>query len=179
VQRRSTAIVAGLTSILLAAAGCDGSPGPRPALEVDVARYIARVKQWATVEREAAAGVAEIFRTHFLDQGKVTAVTERLLPSVKTHLAIVAAYEPKTAEVGQIHHRYARAWRRLSEGLLLIDQGIRVDDAVRLAQGRRRLEVWQEQLMSVATTLRDLAAEVGLSKTESAALPRFGTPDEG
>jgi hypothetical protein len=141
-----------------------------------VAHYIARVKQWAVVERDVAAAVAEIFRSHFLDAPTVTTITARMLPSVETHLQAIAAYEPKTPEVGQIHNRYARAWRRLREGLQLIDQGMRADDASRLAQGRRRLEVWQEQMLNVAATLRELAREVGLSPTESAEFRRAPGP---
>jgi hypothetical protein len=78
--------------------------------------------------------------------------------------------------VGQIHNRYARAWRRLLEGFRLIDQGMRADDAPRLAQGRRRLEVWQEQMLNVAATLRELAEHVGLSPTESAELRHAPAP---
>jgi hypothetical protein len=149
---------------------CESAPGPRQALEVDVAHYIARVKQWAAIERDVSAAVADIFRSQFLDAEKITSITERMLPGIETHMNAIAAYQPKTAEVGQIHNRYARAWRRLREGFHLIDQGMRADDAPRLAQGRRRLEVWQEQMLNVAATLRDLAEEVGLSPTESAGL---------
>jgi hypothetical protein len=160
-----------LVSICLGAfSACESAPGPRQALEVDVAHYIARVKQWAAIERDVSAAVAEIFRSQFLDAGRITTITERMLPGIETHMDAIAAYQPKTAEVGQIHNRYARAWRRLREGFQLIDQGMRADDAPRLAQGRRRLEVWQEQMLNVAATLRDLAQEVGLSPTEAAGL---------
>jgi len=128
------------------------------------------VKQWAAIERGVSAAVAEIFRSQFLDPVKVTSITERMLPSIEIHMEAIAAYQPKTPEVGQIHNRYARAWRRLREGFQLIDQGMRADDAPRLAQGRRRLEVWQEQMLNVAATLRELAEEVGLRPTESARL---------
>ena len=165
-RRTMFAVVAPL--VLAAASACDSPPGPRRALEVDVAHYIARVKQWAPIERDVSGAVAEIFRSQFLDVPQVTTITERTLPAIEDHMQAIAAYQPTTAEVGQIHNRYARAWRRLREGFQLIDQGMRADDAPRLAQGRRRLEVWQEQMLNVAATLRELADDVGLSPTESA-----------
>lgn len=154
--------------LAVAVLACTSSGGPRPGLEVDVARYIARLKQWAKVERDVSAAVAEIFHSHFLDAALITSVTERTLPTVEQHVHTIASYTPSTPEVEQIHARYAHAWNRLREGMVLIDQGIRLDDAIRLAQGRRRLEVWQEQLLDVAAALQDLAKDVGLSDTESA-----------
>jgi hypothetical protein len=135
---------------------------------VDVARYIARVKQWARVEKDVAAATAKIFRSQFLDARLAIAVTDTVLPSVATHVATIDAYTPATPEVGKIHARYVRAWRRAREGLSLINRGMREDDGILLAQGRRRLEVWQEEMQNVAAALRALAQEVGLSPTESA-----------
>jgi hypothetical protein len=154
----------------VAATACTSSPGPRPALELDVAQYIARIKRWAAAEREVSAAIAEIFRSHFVDPALVTSVTGRTLPIIEEQLAAVTGYTPKTPEVGKIHSRYTRAWLRLREGFNLIDEGMKADDAMNLAQGRRRLEAWQEDMLAVAAALGELAEEVGISKTKTAAV---------
>jgi hypothetical protein len=153
---------------LLALAACESSRGPRPALELDVAQYLARVKQWAPAEREASLAINEIFRSHFVDVDAVMSVTHRMLPSVDEHVAAIGGYAPRTPEIVKIHERYTRAWRRLREGLQQIDDGMKKDDAMLLAEGRRRLEAWSEDMVRVAAELRELADAVGISKTSSA-----------
>ena len=134
-----------------------------------MAQYVAKVHQWARMEREASAAAAQLFRSHFLDRDLAVTITGRLLPSIESHVAAVTAYTPSTPEVRKIHERYAHAWRRLLEGFQLINEGMREDDAKRLAQGRRRIEVWQEELLNIAAALHALVEEVGLTNTESAA----------
>jgi hypothetical protein len=144
-----------------------------------VARYVARVEQWAVVERNVSAAAARLFRSHFLDDDLAIAVTDELAASIDAHVAALAAYAPETAEVGRIHSRYARAWGRLREGFRLINRGMRENDAKLLAQGRRRIEVWQEEMLNVAASLQQLVEEVRLEDTKaalSAPRPR-GSPD--
>jgi hypothetical protein len=164
------------TLLLAAVCGCESTSRPRPALELDVARYIARVKQWADMERRVSAAMSTIFRDQFLHAEKITGITEALLPAIETHVNALDTYEPTTTEVAEIHGRYTHAWRRLLEGFRLIDAGMRADDGMRLAQGRRRLEVWQEQMQNVAAALRVLADGVGLGSTESAGPSRGPAP---
>jgi hypothetical protein len=133
-----------------------------------VARYVARVEQWAVMERTVSAAAAKLFRSHFLDEDLAIAVTDELAASIDAHVAALTAYEPETAEVGRIHTRYARAWNRLREGFRLINRGMREEDAKLLAQGRRRIEVWQEEMLNVAAGLRELVEDVRLEGTKAA-----------
>jgi hypothetical protein len=149
-------------------AACDSATVRRPGLELDVAQYIARVKQWAPAEQEVAQAITEIFRSQFLDADLIASVSSRVMPSIDAQVEAVATYKPRTPEIGKIHQRYARAWRRLREGFLLIERGMENDDGILLAQGRQRLEVWSGEMLGVATELRELADAVGVSTTKSA-----------
>jgi hypothetical protein len=151
-----------LAAVLAATAGCRSASRPAPGLELDVARYVARVERWATTERRVAAAIADVFRSQFLDATLVTSISERVQPDVDAHLAEVATYVPQTEQVRAIHERYTRAWRHLREGFRLIHDGMKADDPIQLADGRRRLEVWQEEMIAIAGTLRRLAEDAGL-----------------
>jgi len=160
----------------LATAACESTSAPRPALQLDVARYIARVQQWAPAEREASAAIAEIFRSHFVDADLATSVANRILPAIDRHVQDIATYAPTTPEISEIHGRYAAAWQRLREGFELIYDGMKADDGIRLARGRSDLEMWSEEMIAVANQLRKLAEAVGVSRTKSASrqIPRQG-----
>ncbi len=166
VQRAARLLLATLAGAL----ACERAPAPHPGLEVDVARYVARVQQWARMERDVSAASSRLFRSHFLDHELAIAVTGDLGPSIDAHVETLTAYAPETPEVGRIHTRYARAWRRLREGFRLINQGMREDDAQLLAQGRRRIEVWQEEMLNVGAALQALVEKVGLDSTKAAAM---------
>ena len=49
----------------------------------------------------------------------------------------------------------------------MICEGMRADDGMRVAEGRRRLEAWSEQMIIVAKDLRKLVDAVGLSGTRT------------
>ena len=161
----TTAVLALLAA--LTAASCGSSAGPRPALQLDVAQYMARINQWAPAEREASAAISEIFRSQFVDADLVTSIAHRMSPAIDRQLKAIASYTPNTQEIGAIHARYAGAWQRLSEGFDLIYEGMKADDGIHLAEGRRCLEAWSEEMITVAKELRKLVEAVGLSSTRT------------
>jgi len=134
---------------------------------VDVAEYLARINQWAQAEREASAAISQLFRSHFLDADLVTSVTDRMLPVIDKHVAVIARYTPETPEVSKIHARYVGAWRRLQEGFDLIRRGMISEDGIRLAKGRRDLELWSEDMLRVASDLRELVATAGIRNAKA------------
>jgi hypothetical protein len=152
-------------------AGCDSSAAPRPDLELDVAQYLARVKRWAPIEHQASVAIGKIFRTHLVDVAAVTGVTGSILPDVDKHLVAISAFTPRTPEIIRVHDRYVDAWERLRDGFQDIQDGMHGDDAMRLAEGRRRLDAWAGEMVQVATELRELADRCGISTTTSAAVP--------
>jgi hypothetical protein len=147
---------------------------------VDVAQYVARINQWAEAERQASATISQLFRSHFLDADRVTSLTDRMLPVIEKHLATITRYTPETPEVSGIHARYVGAWRRLEEGFDLIRRGMISEDGIRLAKGRRHLEQWSEDMLRVASDLRELVTTTGIRKadpaTEGVSLWKEGSP---
>lgn len=163
-----------LITTALPHAGCESAPAPRPGLEIDVAQYLARVKQWAPIERQAAIAIKKIFRTHLVDVAAVTVVTGPILRDVHKHLTVISAFTPRTPEITRVHDRYLGAWQRLRDGFQDIQDGMQQDDAMRLAKGRRLLEAWEGEMVRVAAELRELADACGISTTKSAAVPPWG-----
>ena len=47
--------------------------------------------------------------------------------------------------------------------------GIVSEDGIRLAKGRRHLELWSEDMLRVASELRELVATAGIRKPKAAA----------
>jgi hypothetical protein len=99
-----------------------------------------------------------------------------MLPVIDEHVALIARYTPETPEVSKIHTRYVGAWQRLQEGFDLIRRGMISEDGIRLAEGRRHLESWSEDMLHVASDLRELVAAAGIRKAKAAA---EGVPLQG
>jgi hypothetical protein len=128
---------------------------------------MARINQWAPAEREASAAISKIFRSQFLDADLATSVADHMLPVIDRQLSSIASYTPNTPEIAKIHARYAGAWQGLRDGFNLVNEGMKADDGIRLAQGRRHFELWSDEMIAIAKELRGLVEATGISKTKT------------
>jgi type VI protein secretion system component VasF len=120
------------------------------------------MSSWAPVEAETARTVARIFATEFVDEAEVLSQTNDGSPRARRHLEAALAYHPASNEVRTIHAVYIEAWQTLLKAFEQIEQGLRQGDQQALAQGRRGLVAWRDQVMDVAFRLRALSDRLSL-----------------
>lgn len=116
---------------------------------------------WAPVEAETARTLERILNTQFVDEAEVIRQIEDNAPRVRTHLARVQEYTPRTEEVRAVHATYVEAWRRLLSGYEEIQTGFRTGDFSHLAKGRAAFADWRDSLLSAAKRLGALTDDTG------------------
>jgi hypothetical protein len=152
-----------LACVLALLAACSTPPA---ALRADTLAYLQKMSSWAPDEAETARTLERILATEFVDQAEVLRQISDNTPRVQSHLAEAEQYQPRTAEVRQIHAVYVASWRTLLDAYGSITAGFASGDQNKLAQGRNGMARWRDAIMQVARELRDLRDRTGVDPSD-------------
>jgi hypothetical protein len=124
------------------------------------------MSSWAPIEAETARTIERILATEFVDEAEVLRQIADSTPRVRRQLAEAERYEPRTAEIRQIHDTYSGAWRTLLGGYQSIASGFETGEQAKLAEGRQAVARWRDAIVAVARDLRTLRDRLDLRPEE-------------
>lgn len=159
-------------AVLVAVGACTRTPPRDPAVVGDVVEYVAKIKKWEPVEAEVLQAIRDVRRSQYIDDDYVISTLGRTMDDVELHLEEIGRFHPRTAQVAQVHDRYAAAWRDLHDSFAAIIAAMQRKDYVALADGTQAMGKARDELVTVAAALNLLMKDAGLKPQDE-----FGPPD--
>ena len=155
-----------VVALLLACATCTRAPTKDPAVVADVVDYVAKIKKWEPVEAEVLKAMRDVRRSQFVDDDYVISTLGGTMADVDLHLEEVDRFHPRTAPVGRVHERYAKAWHDLHDSFAAIIAAMERKDYVALASGTQAMGHARDELVTVAAALSLLMKDTGLKSAD-------------
>lgn len=138
--------------VVLLAAACRTSPLSQQDVEV----YLQQLRRWAPQEGEIARAVRRILETEFVDEAEVRRQITESTPRLEAHVVALRSYQPRPAELRDLHGRYRRTWEGLQDGYADILRGLDTANQPVIGRGRRALLAWREAIPATARRLLEL-----------------------
>lgn len=151
-----------LLCVLAFAIACTSPPARDPAVVADVLDYVAKIKKWEPVEAKTLKAIKDVRESQFVDDEYVVATLSSVMDDMQLHLAEIDRYQPRTAQVAEVHERYRKAWTDLHDSFAEVIQAMERKDYVALSKGTESLRTSRQELLLVAAALDILLEDSGL-----------------
>jgi hypothetical protein len=153
-----------LVALLVLLSACTRAPAHDPFVVQDVLDYVDHIKKWEPVEIAALKAIREVRADQFVHDDYVIATLGGVMDDVELHLAEIDAYQPRTAQVREVHERYRKAWHDLHDAFALIIDTMERKDYIHLATGTEAMRRSRGELITVAAALNLLLKDTGLKE---------------
>jgi len=145
----------------IVAAGCQQDPvSTEKDLATELRGYMGELQKWEPVEREVFQALADVERTHYVDDDFVVRRFKTALPKIEGHVGELDGYRPQDDDLLVIHERYVESWRDLKDGFDAVVAAMESKDYVRLAGAKNQIEGARRKLLSAFEALDALLTEV-------------------
>jgi len=160
-----------LGALLTLLAACTPAPSRDPAVVQDVVEYVAKIKQWATVEEKALKAYNDVRQSQYVDDDYVIATLASVMDDVELHLEQIERYRPRTAAVTDVHRRYLAAWHGLHDAFAATIDAMKRKDYLALSTGTEAMRRARSDLVTVAAALNLLLKDAGLKEDDPGGAP--------
>jgi hypothetical protein len=143
--RRTLALLA--VPLVLALAGCMPKRGSSQEVVTDLHNYTVEMQKWEAKEKSIFQAIDDVEDSQYVDDEFVARTLKSALPALDEHIREVAAYQPATAELGQLHEVYRKGWEELRGALDSMIVAENKKDYIALAKGKSQMKAARNQLM--------------------------------
>lgn len=119
----------------------------------DLKRYVAQMQKWEGKEKQVFDAMAEVEQSQFVDDELVVRTLKGALLPLDEHIRELAAYQPSSPDLREIHDRYRKGWEDLKSAFDAVISAVEGKDYVRLASAKRQMEAARARLLATVQEL--------------------------